>query len=47
VIAHVAGIPAEELLVQLMLGTGALGVGVRAVVARRRSERELVERRPQ
>jgi hypothetical protein len=35
-IAHVAGMPIEELLVSLLVGTGALFSGVGALLTRRR-----------
>jgi hypothetical protein len=35
-IAHVAGMPVEELLVPLLVGAGALCSGVGAVLAHRR-----------
>jgi hypothetical protein len=47
VIAHVSGMPVEELVGPIVLGAGALGIGVRALFSRRRMRRELFERRSQ
>ncbi|MCU1426870.1 MAG: hypothetical protein JWL83_870 [Actinomycetia bacterium] len=38
-IAHVAGVPVEELLVPLLLGAGALYSGVGALISHRRRTR--------
>ena len=36
-IAHVGGMPVEEFLVPVILGASAFGVGVRALIADRRT----------
>jgi hypothetical protein len=38
-IAHVAGVPVEELLMPLLIGAGALYSGVGAVISHRRRKR--------
>jgi hypothetical protein len=43
VIAHVGGMPVEELLVPFILGASAFGAGVRVLMSHRRSR----ERSPQ
>ena len=42
-IGHAAGMPVEELLVPLILGAGAFGAGVRALISHWRSQRRRFE----
>lgn len=43
-IAHAAGMPVEEVLVPLILGTGAFGAGLRALISHLRNQRRPFEK---